>query len=102
MPYSRKFVALQLLALLLQLALIYTVYRVVSAAQADAAAAQARTVEIAERAAQVREYEWLRGTYAFCIATYADVAGCNYAVKVAVERRLYNDPQYVFGFEPPR
>jgi hypothetical protein len=101
MVKSWKFVALQILALLLQLALAGAVVQVVGEAETRVTAAEARTVEVAERAAQVREYEWLRGAYAFCIATYGDVAGCNYAVKIAVEQRLYNDPKYVYGFEPP-
>ena len=102
MPYSRKFVALQLLALLLQLALIYTVYRVVSAAQADAAAAQARTVEIAERAAQVREYEFQRGIFAMCLSMYGDMSLCNSVVAESVKYKVYSDHKYSFGFEPAR
>jgi hypothetical protein len=101
MVKSWKFVALQILALLLQLALAGAVVRVVGEAETRVTAAEARTVEIAERAAQVREFEWFRGVYAFCIANFSDVDGCNYAVKVAAERKLYNDPKYVYGFEPP-
>lgn len=101
MVKSWKFVALQVLALLLQLALAGVVYSVTGQANARVVAAEARTVEIAVRAAQVREYEWLRGTFAFCIATYHDVPGCNKAAAYAVEHRLYNDPQFAYGFEPP-
>jgi len=74
----------------------------VTAYRADVAAAQARTAEIAERAAGVREYEFQRGIYAACLAIYGDPGGCNMVVAGAVEHKVYSDPYYSFGFEPPR
>jgi hypothetical protein len=99
---SRRFVALQLLALLLQLALAGTVYHVVAGARAETAAAQARATEIAVRAAGVREYEFHRGVYAMCLAAYGDVAGCNRIVAGAVEHGVYGNAVYSQGFEPAR
>ena len=68
----------------------------------EASEAQARVTEISVRTARVREYEFLRGVYAFCLASYKDPMGCNQIVREAVEYKVYSDPSFSFGFEPPQ
>lgn len=99
---SPKFIALQLLALALQLALGYTVYRVVGDARAQMAAAEARTHEIATRAAQVREFEYYRGIYSLCINLYNDPFQCNEIAANGQRLDVYHNARFSLGYEPAR
>jgi hypothetical protein len=97
---SRRFVALQLLALLLQLALAGTVYRVVAGTRAETVAAQARATEIAVRAAGVREYEYYRGVFSLCMSLYRDALLCNQVTAEGEKRDVYHDPRFSMDYEP--
>ena len=68
----------------------------------EVAESKAKVVEISTRAARIRQYEFLRGVYAFCLATYNDPYNCNRAVKIAVDLGIPSDPTYSLDFEPPQ
>lgn len=84
------------------LALVSIQSLVYRTSQLEISEARARVSEISIRAARVREYEFFRGVYTFCLASYQDPAGCNRVVREAVEHNVYSDPFFSFGFEPPQ
>ena len=87
MVKSWKFVALQVLALLLTAVLALVAYTVTAQARAETAIAS--------------EYQFLRGTYAFCLSAYFDIDFCNATVASAVDFDVYHRPEFTTGYQPP-
>ena len=84
------------------LALVSIQSGVLVLARVEVAEAEARTVEVATRAAQVRVYEFQRGIFAMCMSVYrGNAQTCNGIVASSVDYKVYSDPKFSLGFEPP-